>query len=1062
MAWTRKNPNPILLASGTIIFGCILLLLVFVSPVLTDSGLSAPSAASINPPRGPSRDRLLSQLNHASWTAKDGVPGEVLALAQTTDGYLWLGTANGLCRFDGVRFDRYQPPNGETFPSHIIETLSADPDGGLYVGFRLGGVSFIKGNSLKIYSEADGLPQTTIRSITRTWDGAIWAASNVGLFRLTGSRWEKIDTAWNYPWTAAQTLFVDRSGTLWVAGEGSIVYLPKGQKKFLPTGEHVIEMDRITQAPDGQIWVAETTNSVRPLVMGGKETRPRLGEVIVGSVGILFDDAGTLWITTLGDGIGRIRFPDQLSGRGAIPFRQAADIFSQKEGLTSDMVDPVLEDREGNIWVGTSTGLDRFRDSILVPIPLRAGSNDMILIPGDHGDIWTGSLNRTLTHIKDKSITVQKQTGEMNIACGIADRDGSLWVGGPNGIRHFVNGRLVDVPLPKGHEARSKGQAYYVSWTGAIARRGTDELWAAFPRGGVFRLSGGVWTDFDASDGLPQGVPGVLYTAPDDRLWMGYQRGALAVYDGKKFSAFGQKDGLDIGAVITVYQHGQYIWIGGEFGLELLVNGRFRHVYAADESRFRGITGIVETPEGGLWLNAVNGIVRVAATELEHAIHDPEYRMNCQQFDYLDGLPGTSAKLRARPTAVQGTDGRLWFSVANGIVWIDPAVNHTNAVPPPVYVQSVVSKGTEYSDLGNLKLPIGTTNLQIDYTALSFSVPERVMFRYRLEGVDGEWQEAGTRREAFYTNLGPGQYRLHVIACNNDGVWNDTGASLRFYIAPAFYQTNWFLLFCGVLAAMAVLAAFRWRLHYVTRRLDLQFQERLSERTRIAQELHDTLLQGVLSASMQLDVANDALPGDSAAKPMVSRVLELMRLVIEDGRNVVRGLRLSDARNENLDQALSRVPRETGLQGETDFRIIVAGSNRPLHPMIRDEVYRIGREAVVNAFRHASAKTIEVEVEYAAQQLRVQVRDDGRGIDPKVVQSGREGHWGLSGMRERAEAIGGKLRLWSSPGGGTELELKVPGKIAYEAHSSKQRFRWLARLYGRKEAAKIEKETEQQ
>ena len=314
-------------------------------------------------------------------------------------------------------------------------------------------------------------------------------------------------------------------------------------------------------------------------------------------------------------------------------------------------------------------------------------------------------------------------------------------------------------------------------------------------------------------------------------------------------------------------------------------------------------------------------------------------------------------------------------------------------------------------------MPPLTRDIEIDYTALSFVSPQKVRFRYKLEGRDKSWQEPKTRRQAFYSDLPPGNYRFRVVACNNDGLWNETGAALGFNILPASYQTNWFLLLCGTVAGWLAWAAYQWRVRQVTARLDLQFRERLSERTRVAQDLHDTLLQDVLSASLQLQVAESRLPADSTAKPIVGEVLDLMRGAIEGGRKAVRGLRSWQEETGDLTQAFSRIPQELAMPPEVGYRVTVEGQPRPLHPLVRDEVYRIGHEALVNAFRHSGARSIEVELHYATDQLRILVCDDGCGIDPQVLRAGREGHWGLSGMRERAERIGanGKCRTRPPP-----------------------------------------------
>ena len=1001
-------------------------------PILAFSllGATLPSATA-----APSRQRTLSELNHTSWTAKDGVPGEVFALAQTADGYLWLGTATGLYRFDGAHFERYEPSAGQRFPASIVESLMATPDGGLFIGFRGGGVSLLKNGKVTTYADSDN-QMGRVRGFAIARDGTVWTAANHGLFRLVGSHWERVGSDWNYPWTRAQAIFVDRDGTLWVAGNDGIVFLPAGQNKFQPTAEHVsdrpFEANRILQGPDGKIWLGETSHSVRPIMIRqNAKSVARPPEIIVGAYGMLFDDAGSLWIASLGDGVGRIRFPEQLDGRGTQRFQAAAEVFSQKDGLSSNYVSAVLEDREGNIWVGTSTGLDRFQETNVVLSALSPGSRDMILIPGDHGDLWTGSVNRAFTHIEGRLLDVHKGDDTAVVTCGFRDNDGTFWLGGPTGIWHDVEGRYSKVPLP---------QSLQSDWTMGIARGRSGIRWAVFVSG-LYRLSEGVWTQFGEQQGLPDGQPTNMFTDVEGRVWLGYRGGRLAVIDGDKISTFSEMDGVAVGDVMTVYERGSHLWVGGEFGLQMFEGGRFRKINADDETKLRGISGIVETQNGDLWLNAANGIVHIPALEVQRSLQDSSYHALSVGFDYLDGLPGTSASLRARPTAVQGTDGRLWFSVANGVVWIDPNHLIKNSLAPPVYISSVTINGTKYLEPATLSLPARTTNIQVAYTALSLTAPERVRFRYKLDGLDQDWQDPGSRRQAFYTNLGPGLHRFQVLASNNDGVWNETGAKLEFRIPPAFYQTTWFLVLCVVAAGCLTWTAYELRMRRVKARLDLRYEDRLAERTRIARELHDTLLQGFQGLMFRLQAVRNLLPDHpTEAIQDLDAALDRGDQAIAEGRDAVQGLRSSAASNNDLLHGITVIAEELAAADRNPFsatfNLLVEGQRRDLDPSLKDEIYLIAREALGNAFHHAQARKIEAEITYGDSLFRIRIRDDGSGMDPIVRDhGGRAGHWGLTGMRERAQTLGGQLVVWSREGAGTEVDLTIPNSIAYSVRS---------------------------
>jgi signal transduction histidine kinase len=429
-------------------------------------------------------------------------------------------------------------------------------------------------------------------------------------------------------------------------------------------------------------------------------------------------------------------------------------------------------------------------------------------------------------------------------------------------------------------------------------------------------------------------------------------------------------------------------------------------------------------------------------------LRDPTRAVSFQRFDFRDGLPGAGQMNWTCSTAVEASDGRLWFATDDGLGWIDPDRIQTNELPPPVAVRSINTDHAAFDAAHNPRLPKGTSRLRIDYTALSLSIPERVQFRFRLEGYDEAWRDAGTRRTAFYTGLRPGSYRFQVVAANNDGVWNTQGAAAGFSIAPAFYQTNWFAVCCVLAVAGALWLSYLMRVRQVAGRLQKLHDERVDERMRIAHELHDTLLQGFLSASMQLHVASESIPTELPAKAHVRRVLSLMDNVIGDGRNAVRDLRShANGSAPELEHAFTRIQQELIGADAVDFRVVVNGRVRRLQPVVRDEVFRIGRESLANAFRHARAQSIEAELHYLAGALRVVVRDDGRGIDPEVLRAGRDGHWGLAGMRERSQRLGARLMVRSRVGSGTEVELIVPGRIAFADGASPG---WFDRLKDRR------------
>ena len=561
-----------------------------------------------------------------------------------------------------------------------------------------------------------------------------------------------------------------------------------------------------------------------------------------------------------------------------------------------------------------------------------------------------------------------------------------------------------------------------------------NDPWITTRSGKAYHFVDGAWSNQNKALGKKPGVIGAMADDEAGNIWFAFSD-KVVQWDGSAYHSFVRK-ARDVSET-TMSLRGDRIWLGGPGGVQLFTQGHFYTMQWKDRDLPGRVSGVVETRTGDLWVNGFSGIAHVSAAELKKWLGDPGSTVSAEHFDELDGLPGLSGEKIPEPSVVEASDGRLWFATTKGIAWLDPTAleSNRNRLPPPVAISAIVSNGKQYPGANGLTLPAYTENLEIDYTALSLAIPERVLFRYQLEGVDSDWQNVGTRRQAFYTKLHPGRYKFRVMACNNDGVWSKEAAGIDITLSPAWFQTTWFLLFCVSCGALLVSLFYRLRVRQVAARINARFEERLAERTRIAQELHDTLLQGFLSASMQVHVATDSLPDDSPVKPTLSRALQLMRQVIEEGRNVVKGLRSSRTLSLDLEDAFASVQQELTAESMKErpakFRVIIDGRQRPLNPLLRDEIYRIGREALTNAFRHARANHIDIELKYDEDVFRLSVRDDGCGISTDFLQTGWDGHWGLPGMRERAESMGARLHVYSSPSAGTKVKLSVPGHIAF-------------------------------
>jgi signal transduction histidine kinase/streptogramin lyase len=631
---------------------------------------------------------------------------------------------------------------------------------------------------------------------------------------------------------------------------------------------------------------------------------------------------------------------------------------------------------------------------------------------------------------------VQDARLDSDVVYSIDGREGELWVGEQReGLTHVLYKR--DSFKTKTY-TRAEGLAQNSVYAVHEGHDGT--VWAGTLSAGLSRFKNGSFTTYTTTNGLASNTISSIAEAPDGTLWVGSPNGINAWSKGQ-WRLYSSREGLPPGNVNCILPDSSgTVWIGTANGLAVITSGNVQTV--EEPELHESIFGIEEDKTGSLWIATANRILRVDRQKVLRPIPDSSAAL---EYSLADGLLSTQGVNRVR-SVVRDSFGKIWLSTSRGLSFIDPKPMSFSSAPAFVHVEGIFADGRSVNLEERLRIHAPHQRITVAYTGLSLSVPSRVRFKYRLDGFDQEWSEPTPTREAVYTNLNPGSYCFRVVASNSEGLWNSTESTLTFEIEPEFWRTWWFRVTSLAVLAAAVFLFVRLRVLRLSKQLNIRFEERLAERTRIAQELHDTLLQGLLSASMQLHVANDRLAGNSPAKPLVGRVLELMGRVIEEGRNAVHGLR-SPKSASNLQEAFVEVRKDFPVKSQVGFRVIVEGTPRRLRPMIGDEVYRIGREALSNAFQHSHASDIEVEVEYAPSHLRVFVRDNGAGIDPHVLAAGRDGHWGLSGMKERSEKIGGTLRVLSHAEAGTEVELSVPGPIAFELGPKDQRSGWFGSLF---------------
>ena len=992
----------------------------------------------------------VSQYAHTSWSIQDGfLPGAIHSIAQTSDGYLWFGTEFGLLRFDGVGAVRWSPPDGEPLPGDWIRALLGASDGTLWVGTLRGLVSFKDGKRAS-YPE---LASLSINDLQEGRDGTVWVAAQtvpVGGWICAIRGAEATCEGQNGGLGAgAWGLHEDGDGRLWTAaGTGLWRWSPGPPQLFAPPSDVSGSMQVLTGDGRGEILVA-TRDGVRRFVDGRFDADPLPGtDVAYSADKLLRDRDGGLWIGT--DDRGLLHIYD---GR--------TDAFARSDGLSGNSVGRIFEDREGTIWVATADGLDRFRELAAPRLRTRQGlSSDGVasVLATSDGSVWLGTVNGlnrwqngrlTLYRERDRSAPAGTPLGATppaarevvgsglpeSAATLIEDARGRLWIAATRGgVGYLDNGRF----------ARAPNVAEGI--VDSLAADTSGDLWIAHREQGLLRLSDGevqaiAWAEISRDAGLGREDSAFRLAVDPERggLWLGFRFGGLAYFaDGKARAAYTAVDGLGEGQVrqVRVDDEG-VVWAATEGGLSRLDGGRIATLSGRHGLPCDTVDWMIEDDAGDVWLYMACGLVRIAQAELDAWFRsDASARgsIRATVFGTSDGVRNEAAIGSFTPHVAKSSDGRLWLASNSGVGVVDPSNLPHNALPPPVHVEQIVADREAYdaaSTAAPVRLPPLVRDLRIDYTALSIVAPEKVQFRYRLEGYDVDWVDAGTRRQAFYNDLRPGDYRFRVVASNNDGVWNEEGASIDFAIARTFYQTRWFAVLCIAAAAVVLSLLYVLRARQIEARVAMRLDERLAERERIARDLHDTFLQSVQGLMLKFQAVMARMPEDAPSRALLEQALDRADQVLAEGRDRVYELR-SAAEAQELPQALTAVAADLTPNVPTEFRITVEGAPRALHPVVREEAFLIGAEALRNAFRHAAARHIDLEIEYSRKGLSLRVVDDGRGFDVTALsQNAPSKHFGLTGLRERARKIRSQLEVSSLEGTGTEVRLRVPAAVAF-------------------------------
>lgn len=987
------------------------------------------------------RHRSFEQLHHSRWTATDGAPVGIRKISQTTDGWLWLGSTSGLYRFDGVRFEQFVPAKDPAFGARPVSTLAAAKNGDLWVGLLDGGIARIDPQGhLTVYPLPADLPSFQTAKLATTAGGQAWAVVSGQLLVFEGGRWRHPDAYFQAPTTPPTGLHTDANGALWLASGDAWWRLDPQRQQFVESVRG-LAAGRAVRIVGGMSWVV-TAEGLHPLP--GSEQRGGPAARQPDSSAIWIDDQANVWSAYCPAGLCRTRLPaDWSTARHELPLPPVTETWTRRDGLSSDIGMTALEDREGNLWVATQTGLDRFRDTLLARFtPSSAATNFLlqsyrVVDPGGqlrqhlllsamdatHGSqLWRWSEPQGFSPIdwaRDRG----------RIRALHRDPEGREWVGSTTGLWMIEGSRARFVAPP---------DAASTSPYCAQLQSNRQGLWALFPSVGLKLLKDGDWQTLPFP-GLQDERPTAFALEGTAAVWTGYANNRLMRSDPQGTQLYDSRQDLAVGAVNYVHI-GRYVLVAGDRGFQILHQGRFRSLRSPQAEALRGITGATETTDGDLWLNGVRGAVRVPAEALRRWVADPQSDVAVQVYDSGDGYPAAATALGPQSSVVASGPGRLWFAGLEGIASLDldrlPAARRG----PEVQWQAVAADQRWQDARDELQLPAGTQTVSVRFTALALGAPERVRFETRLLGVDTDWRPLGGQRELSYSHLPPGRHELQVRASLADGPPSPHPATLHFILQPTLMQRVWMRVLLAVAATALLASVLRWRLGLQARREHDRLRIRMDEREQLAQQLNDTLLQGLHGLTLHFQkVANRMRPEDPNHSLLEAALNRADELILQ-GREQVSALR-NTLRREQQDVAViwSGLGERLAAERKIAFLMEVEGASRPLRPQAKDLLQALGHAMLEQAFsRQTGAGTVRARLIWHWWGLRLTVTAT---LQPATAASEarpapiERDATGQEALEQRARALGGWIRTTHSrsaaDGAWFSLSLCVPALQLY-------------------------------
>jgi signal transduction histidine kinase/ligand-binding sensor domain-containing protein len=946
-----------------------------------------------------------------TWRNADGAPADVSSMAQTPDGWIWLGTSSGLYRFDGRAFERYDAAASGGPGTRAVSALTATDDGGVWVAYSHAALVHI--DAAGVSSAPQGLDMAGADGVFVDGTGRTFASTGDQYFRLVGGRWQHLASpAWSLPAGVFASAGVDTQGAAIVVTDKGIYRLVPGSTAFTQVAPGTGEDDDLFEDLQQKPW---RSNGQAFEPVPGARWRLARGLARNSASTTFVDASGALW--AMGGGCRDLcRRPAGLT-TGSLPMN-GPGVERMPAGPDSLMAMSMMQDTAGNIWVGGKQGINRFSPNLATPIGFSTPSYYFAPVPLPGGQVWVGTDSHggadDLVEVAENRV-VTRVAGPHPVTSAMLDTDGAVLAGGHGTLVRYRNGRLT----PEAFPAALDGEIVET-----LLRDRGRRLWVGVRARGLYAVEHGVWTRNGGLAGLPSSPPSAGASDDGGRTWFGYASGAIATVHGTRVTGVVGDGQSAVGAVAAIVP-GSPLLLAGEQGLAWFDGIAFQPVRLRHQDVLSGATGLVRRPNGDIWVNARAGLVRITASEFRRAVANPQLAVAFSIIDEAHGLPGGAQQTRPLPTLVADTGGRLWVAGAYGLAVVDPDAS----MPPEKVTPSIVGMRASSSNLDPAlahDLDPSQSTLSFAFVGLSLTDARHVEYRYRLLGADERWRMSADSGWVQYAHLGPGHYRFEVQARGPNGDWSTSAFSATVNRRPAFYQAPWFFVLVAMFAAALVGTLYRARVAAIQRRFRERVAERNHERDRIARDLHDSLLQGMQGISLRLQSWQVDDRASTALQKEVQHVAERLNALTLEGRARIVGLRSSGSDTITLADALSMIGDDHAATYAGSFDMTVLGDEATVPAAVRATLIDILGEAIHNAFVHGNPGAVSVTLDHQDGSMVAVVDDDGVGLPPGVIAAGQKpGHWGLANMRERARLAGGTLMV-TSDASGTVVTVTIP------------------------------------